>query len=490
MAKPLPRFSAFFFASVCFVCAAALFAAGKLSSGTLWKDFRILCVSPPDREEDLLSLLHEAGLHEYVTESNSAFLPVQTITPFIPFLKEAETLRSQWFYDASGAYRIVYISESSVPWNYAKKLIPLFENSGFSWIIERKGAFVVLPCVLLFFFALFVALFCKPFPVVPVVLVFPYLFALAGNSFSSWLAGFFWICGTAAYSASVFPLYRTITKGQLKILSRKAMPVFLPWFVVAVISAVVSGRGVLFMLAVPLGSAAAVIFAGMLKPDFLSCESPVFALKARKRTHPVFKPDLMLVRGNLPHGLPFSRSEKSFSPALSFFAGFLLASAVMISAALWSYGRQSSVFFSEKGKKNRPDVYIPAPEMYTSRSGFSAEACMEAFAMGSALAGYGMAESESGFLFSLSDFAVFQWNIFAYPWRKISQPFEFPHDGTAIQYLDYRETDSRVLAAEKVTVGMFDSDFIMMLFEECASPLEKMLIKQERFSAVKRRRLP
>ncbi len=485
MAKFPPRFSAFLSAAVCLACAAAPFAAEKPPSGTIWKDFRILCVSPPDREEDLLSLLHAAGLHEYATESNSAFLPSQSMAPFIPFLKEANALRSQWFYDESGAFRVVYINERGAPQRYAEKLAPLLESSGFSWVIERNGGFVLLPCALLFFFSLFVALFCRPFPAVLAALAFPYLFALAGGDFSSWLFSFFWICGAAVYSASVFPPRRTVTKGQLAALSRKAAPVFLPWFAAAVVSALVSGRGIL-MLAVPAGSAAAFIFAKAMMPSFLSGESLAFALKARRRAHPAFKPDLLLVRGKMPFASPVFRLGKSLSPLLVSFAGILLACAVMIPAALWAYGRQGAAFFAEKEKKKSPDaLYIPAPEMYTSSSGFSAAACMEAFGMGSRLA-----EDESGFLFSLSDFTALQWNVFAYPWRKISQPLEFPREGAAIQYLDYKETASGALSGEKATAGRFDSDFIMMIFEKYASPLEKMLIRQGRFSTVKRRQLP
>ena len=476
------KLSAFLLAAACLACALALFAAGRYSAATIWKDYRILCASPPEREADLLSLLHEAGLRNYATQANSPLLPSQTMATFIPFLSEAESTRSRLFFDSSGEYRVVYIEERGAPRDYAKRLKTLLEDGGFSWILEQSAGVYVFPLALLLALAIFALLFCKPFFAVAIALAFPCLFALTGNGLSSWLSAFFWICCAIEYSAAVFPSRRVVPRAHLKSLSIKAIPFFAPWLLAALVFALASGRGVLPALAVPAGSAAAIVLAAALKPSLFEAESLALFIKERRMTHPAFSPELMLAEKSL------AREGRGISPALASFARLLALSAAMIPLAAWLYGRQGAVFFPKRGQKEPAGVYIPAPEMYTSKGGFSAASCEEAFKLGSSLKDDG--EGEGGLLFSLSDFAALQWNVFAYPWRKMSEPFSFPHDGSEVKYKDYVETGFGALKMQEVAAARFDSRFIEMLFEKCSSPLEKMLIRQGGFFAIKRRQMP
>lgn len=483
-----PRwFLAFVSACACLACAFALFFFASFSGSTTWKDYRMLCVSPPEREDELIFLLGEAGLKEYVTEANSPLLPAQSMTPFIPFIKEAESLRSKWFYDSTGEYRIVYIDEREAPRNYAKALGEAFELSGFSWVIEQGGGAAPLPLFLLLAFALFVGLFFKPFPAMPSALVFALLFAFSGMSFLSWASAFLWMCAIAAFFAAAFPKRKTISIRQLLALSRKALCPFIPLAAAAAAFAFASGRGALFLIAVPLGSAAAVAFAEALKPSLLSGESLWLRLKERKRAHPPFRPELMLGKGKGARLFLLSRLKRRPLPSFAFIAGVLLALAALVALSFWGFRRQTGAFFYQKeGEKLSHALYIPAPQMYTSTGGFSAASCVEAFGMGSA---FEEGEEDEAFLFSLSDFAALQWNVFAYPWRKIDEPFEFPREGDIISYADYALDASGALSLKEVSAGTFDTEFIMMVFEECSSPLERMLMRQGRFCAAKRRQL-
>ena len=464
-----------------------IFTAEKAPS-TVWKDYRILCVSPADREADLLSVLHAAGVSGYVTQSNSAFLPCQNLTPVISFLPEAEVERSRWFFDRENTHRIVYIDETRNNVNYEKFLGKLLEAAGFSWFLEKTGVFLPVPVLLLVPFVFSAVCLYPAFPAVLAGSFFPLLFALTRNNFSGWLSAFFYLCATTSFCASVF-LPRVITTvSQRMEFCKKNVFFFLPWFCAALVPYFTSGVRFFSVLLVPAGTVALLFLLNFFSPAVFSFDSPLFSFKNRKRLHPVFR---AVVMKNPAGGMVFF-GKKMPDPKVFLFQLVWAVVLIPVSLFVFSFGgkngdiypdnKKNSEYFTEKNEKNGVyALYIPAPEMYTSGTGFSPDTFEE-----TVLAGFFSGYTDTGFsgentVFSLSDFVALQWNVSAYPWRKLDSPFEIPKPGSLIKSGEVKKGVDGALSFEETTKAEFNSDFIMNVFEHNASPLEKMLIRQKRF---------
>lgn len=472
----------------CVFSVIALVLTAEKTSETLWDGYRILCVSPPDREEDLLSVLHSAGIENYVTQSNSAFVPCQNLTPVISFLPEAERQRSRWFFNPEYSHRIIYIEESGLRSNYGKILGKFLDTSGFSWILEENNVFLWTPVVLLLLVVASAVCFFPAFPAVLAASVFPLLFALTRNSFSGWLSAFFCLCGITSFFASVFPRRVVTTFSQRMDLCRKNSVYFLPWFAAAFFPLFNHGAGLFFVLLVPAGSAALLYLLNIFFPSVFSADSPLFMLRNRKRLHPVFKAEVMK---SPVTGLVFSGKKL---PDAGVFLFQLAWAVVLIPAAVFLFSvdgktehsgvqnEKKTEYFNEKNEKNA--VYalcIPAPERYTAGTGFSSDTFKE-----TVLSGFFSGFEDSGgnrgsAVFSLSDFVALQWNISAYPWRKLNSPFEIPEPGDTVTVPRVIKNGEGEFLFENEIKAEFNSDFIMNIFEHNASPLEKMLIRQKRF---------
>lgn len=469
--------------------AAILFAGGEKTDAPVWQDYRVLCVSPQDREADLLRVLHAAGITGYVTESNAVLSPVQTMTPEMPFFSAAERLRSRWFTDAGGTYRIVYVHEKTAPGHYAGILGPLLTAAGFSWVMENSGSFVLLPVVLLASVLAVLPWLFRPFPLVAAAAVFPFLFSLTRNLPAAWFAGFFWLCGLSVLSAALFPPRRIFSPKDVPPVLVKYARFFLPWFAASVACAFLSGHGIPFVTLVPAGSAALVVLVILLAPGVFSAETLAFTLKNRKRIHPVFRYRMMGDRR--PAGKKIPDLRLFFVQAA---CTLVLTVPVILSFSGAGTGgsrtemQGKSRFFFEKPEKNPSDaLYIPAPERYTLADGFSPDAYVRSTAAGPVFSGGSLAE---GFLFSLADFVTLQWNVAAYPWRKLPGVFTVPREGDVILRRIFRRDGSGILVAEEKIVEKFDADFIMRVMEEYTSPLEKMLLRQGKYVHAVRRELP
>lgn len=461
-----------------------LVLATETPSSTLWDGYRVLCVSPADRENDVISILESAGIHEYVTQGNSKIIPSQSLCPVVSFLPEVEESRAKWFFDSRRTHRLVYIDENSAGAQYERSVCGLLDAAGFSWVLERNTVFVFAPVALLALFVAFAVCVCAAFPAVLCASVFPLLFAVSKNDFAGWLSAFFFLCGVTVFFEAVFPARVNTSVSQKKAMAKKNAVFFMPWFLASFCAAFSPGVRFLLVFLVPAGSAAFLFLLWKRFPAFFYTDSLFFLFKTRKRLHPVFRMEVMEIGGAAIPGA-WGRTRAPGAPLFQLAWGAILipASLFLFNVGGVSWGSDSPGggpvdFFTEKPEKNGVyALYIPAPEMYTAGKGFSLDTYEQSISESCFFLGEGGGDS----LFSLSDFLILQWNIAAYPWRRLGAAFEIPEAGSTIQSREFTEIRAGVLAPESKRKAEFNSDFIMDILENNASPLEKMLARQKRF---------
>ena len=92
---------------------AGLFFFPLHSGKTVWKDYRILVVSPANSEAEVLSRLEKAGISDFASQSNTLLRNSTPETPVQPGIAEINRKRARLFSDPEPDLRFVFLKNAS-----------------------------------------------------------------------------------------------------------------------------------------------------------------------------------------------------------------------------------------------------------------------------------------------------------------------------------------------------------------------------------------
>ena len=431
---------------LCMVNALALAMFPVASSVTAWKGYRVLSVSPSDREREMLDILAKRGIRDYVTESNSPVKNTNDLAPVQPFISVYIAERNRWFRDQESDIRFVYLDDTSFS---DGRLLQALSDGGFSGRLEEGDGMLFFPLLIL------VALCAVGIAMVRnramlVVAALPFLaYSLSGNR----VHGFF---SAVIALSSVILLADILDPGRFLLSGRQ-------------IAARISGNP---LVLVPVAGALAVSFADSLHLGllFLSClvlsvscaflyrelRSVVTGRLSRHRLHPKFKP--------LPMN-PGTMYRKRFINKRLLIT---VASFAVLSLAT------GGVLFTVRVRKPASDsrvLSIPAPSGYTGVSGFPLEGYRELMSM-----------KDGKELPDLGDYVAFKWKMTVFPWLSIHGEPASPVPGDVVEIQDFIAAENGVITPTARRIGKFDEAFVRDALHTDTTPLERMLLRQGRFA--------
>lgn len=439
--------AAVFCAGIFALCSFPLYTIHKI-----WKDYRVLVVSLSESETDIVSRLKSKGIVDIVTAMNSMLLNTNQEAPIEPFLPTINAERTGWFINTEHNCRYLFLRDQPF---LTAKTAESFSGTDFFWVLEKTGGMNPLPPLFVIIVFLAGLFFVKN-----------RLFQIAGGCSFILLAiscnrpsGFF---------AAILFLYTGILladhfERQCGTLTGKQL-----------ISRLLADRVILILLLAALVAG----FSGGFQAGFLSIAALavslsgvslfgalrrfVVILRNKQRLHPIFIP-VHIRQSDLPASL-----KKKTILGISTLVPVLLISGTL---ALNTGNRQMETQFGK-------DLYIPAPSGYTDHSGFTIESYTDWVTMKSAAG-----------LPDLGDFVSVQWHIQTFPWRRLQTPTEKPDRDSTAEYPDYVIDEKGIISEKNRIMAKFDTDFIRKTLSSDSTPLEKMLLRQNRFVTVNLMRL-
>lgn len=428
---------------VCIAGISVLFLFPVQHSSTLWAGYRILAV-PLDRDEkNILSALDHAGIHDYVSESNSRLVPKDSEAPIIPFLDTLNVRRSLWFVNEKQNTRYIFLPDSGF---LDSRLHAAFSGANIEWNIEKSGGFSPLP-VILVAIMLATGLITVKNRWLQFICGFPFIILAASyNQIPGFIASIFAVVFVILASGHLYPSGMEITVRQSLSRAKRQPLVFIP-AVIALSGGICGGFHGFFLFIAASGVAVTLLISGM------KIRTSLIRYRNRRRLHPVFIP-LVIDTGN--------RTEKFYGMAIR------LSAAAVISTFI-------GVFFFAAGTRVREngmprELYIPVPTGYTSRTGFGMESYTALIAM-----------KKGTELPDLTDYVAADWNMRTFPWRKIREPLNPPVAGDTMAYTRYSMDESGRISGKTEILDTFDTGFIRKALSADITPLEKMLLRQNRF---------
>lgn len=418
------------------------------TTDTCWKEYRILAVSPPDHEQELVTRLSTAGIGHIVTESNSMLPRGNPLSPVQPFIDEANRLRSRWFYNPESGLRFFFVPDTP---HLERVIESAFASQPVSWYLEGTASFFLLllvPPLLLIAAGLFVQKnrLAGVLGSVPAVILAGTWNTMAGMTGASLI-----VCTVIALSDVLHEGSFELT-GPQRVERVKRNPFLFSPVLVALVIALFNGGhsfALFFMAILATGSVFLLVYLVPAVPVF----SEYLGLLHRRRFRcvPIH-----------PHTL--YRSGHVNRSMIVILAGVLILSGAP-SAILSSTGSGKSSFSGEEC------LYLPIPAGYTDQVGFTPET-FESFLR---------IRSDSE-LPDLADFLAVQWKMTIFPWTDYRNRLYPPAVGEQMVVYDYLfdEQQGRLLPMARV-VAEFDREFIKKTLAGNTTPLEKMLLEQGRF---------
>lgn len=418
------------------------------STDTAWKEYRILAVSPPEHEMEIVGMLRSAGIGSIVTESNSMLPRRNPLSPIQPFIDEANRMRSSWFSNPENGLRFFFLPDEP---HLEKKMESALAALPASWYLEGTAAFflfLLVPPLLLLITGYFIQ---KNRLEVILGAVPAMLLAFSWNNPAGMASASLMICTVVAVSDVIHAGHFEITGRQRLIRMQRNPFLFIP-LLVALIIALSCGTRAFLLFSMALAATVSLYVLRYLVPDL-----PFFSAYRNTSSRYRFRAVPM-------HPQTVYRNHYCNKTMLVTLFSILLVSGG-ITAAIFSTGTGKSAFPAEE------QLFLPAPSRYTDQAGFTPET-FEAF----------LQVREDPSLPDLADFLAVQWKITIFPWTDYRNRLYPPAVGEQMVVYDYLfdEQQGRLMPMPRV-VAEFDRDFIRNTLAQKATPLEKMLLKQGRF---------
>jgi hypothetical protein len=412
-------------------------------SSTLWTGYRILAV-PIDRDEkNILSALDHAGIHDYVSESNSRLVPKDSEAPIIPFLDTLNVRRSLWFVNEKQKTRYFFLPDSGF---LDSRLHTAFSGTEIEWKIEKSDGFSPLP-VILVAIMLGIGLITVKNRWIQFVCGFPFIILAASyNQMPGFIASIFAVVFVILASGLLYPAGTEMTVRQSLNRAKRQPLVFIPAGI-ALSGGICGGFHGFFLFIAASAVAVALLISGM------KIWKSLIRYRNRRRIHPVFIP-LVIDAGN--------RADYFYGMAIR------LSAAAVICTCVGVFFFTAGTSVKENGMPR--ELYIPVPTGYTSRTGFGMEGYTALIAM-----------KKGTELPDLTDYVAADWNMRTFPWRKIREPLNQPVAGDTMAYTRYSMDDSGRISGKTEILDTFDAGFIRKALSADITPLEKMLLRQNRF---------
>lgn len=436
------------------VCASllALFLFPVHSGKTCWTGYRVLVVTPANKEAEVVSRLDKAGITDYASEANSQLANSSPEAPIQPYLSRLNDERSRWFTDDEHNTRFVYLKNLPFLDNRIEKA---FTGSDLAYYLEKNSGMLFAQSLALILL-LCVGLFTRSnrayqfFCAIPSFMLSVYYCQIPG-----FLASVALLWGTLELAGSVDTQRLLLNSRQLlNILIRKRM--YALFFLVALVFGALRGfHGFFLVFLAILASAALPIPVSKLVEIYRKSRN-------RKRLHPRFEP-LAISGGSV---LPVNVTNLKYALPL----------AALLTAGI---GIPLLVMRSPSHKTDESRVlYIPAPSRYTRHAGFGVDGYSELTALRSKQA-----------LPDLGDFVAARWIIRTAPWRRIQDPVLAPEAESTAEYVSYQMDEAGIITGKKRIMDTFNTGFIKKSLVVDSTRLEKMLLKQKRFVTVELTRL-
>ncbi|HNY21309.1 MAG TPA: hypothetical protein PKO22_04070 [Treponemataceae bacterium] len=430
----------------------ALFAFPSHGGATVWKGYRVLSVPKSVPEAAVSGRLDSAGIHKYVTESNSLLVPNSPEAPILPFLAEANARRSRWFSSEDSDSRLLYLEDLSA---LDMRAVKAFREADFSWNLETGGGSNPIAPLCTVFFALTVvilskkkaqnALICLPF----------ILFSLNCDRISGIICAIVAISSAVSLARFLIPDFMIFTPHQIAHRFR-ANPLLFLFPIVPLLVGLIGGPTQTIMLAVTgFISVALLILTQYIPENYRN-------ILRKKRLHPAFRP------------VAITGSAGQVKIDIRFLLRLTIPAAIALTAGI-TLTVMAAPSTNEKYSK---ELYLPVPSGYTHARGFGVEGFTE-------LEGN---KNPDG-IPDLADFVGIAWNMRAYPWKKIREPLVTPKQGDTLERVRYSADDSGVITAASETFATFNDEFIRKALNDDGTPLERMLMRQGRFVSVDLKRL-
>lgn len=417
-----------------------------------WNGYRILITDLAVPEEDILLRLSSVNITDIVTESNAYIENRSVEAPIQPFLAKINVKRAVWFINPIQKYRFLYIKE--IPF-LNTKISEAFRNVQFFWDYEKPDKISVLPSLLSFLLlcsGVFIVSGNRAFLLSGLPLVF---LPFSCNQPSGFAASVLALFSLILYVDIIGEKGRHLTVKQIVTRIKYQKYAWVP-FVSALLAAFSGG----FHSAMLFISSLCALFS--LFFFTYKVNSTIKKLQIKRRLHPVFESYVM-------HPETIKRS----------FSRHLILALSSITVIFFIGG---IVFFSVRisGKSSFPqDLYIPAPSEYTAHSGLDLEGYMELRLL-----------KDEKCLPDLTDFLASQWLLYSFPYRRIQELGKEPTKDSVTEYYDYDIDATGYISSKKKIMYEFDNNFIKKRLALDSTPLEKMLIRQNRFVTVIQRKGP
>lgn len=417
------------------------------TSTSVWKGYRVLVVSLSVNENDITSRLQKQGITEFITESNTLLKNQITEAPIQPILSKINESRSAWFINVTQKNRYIYLKD--IPF-LDSRIQAAFSGTDYVWNLESGGGGVTfIPSLLCFLFVI-IGLFVSKNYLYQLFCSLPFVFlAVSCNTILGCIISLFSIYSLILLLELLSSNGKVISKKQILQRVYRQKRVFIP-ICISFVSAIIGGwQSVLLFLAA--------LTASLISTYFISSVSQkIEIIQSKNRIHPVFRPQLM------HQSIPEIHLKRS---------SILIVSSVSLILVIIGV-----LFFSLRTQpfnNSDNDLYIPAPARYTVRTGFDIEGYTELLAL-----------KDSSGLPDLSDFLAAQWQIYTFPYQRVQNQLQKPKNGSIVLYNNYTIDKNGLITPKKQIMNTFNTEFIKKRLFLDSTPLEKMLLKQNKFVTV------
>ncbi len=423
-----------------------------IDSGS-WRGYRVLTVSPPDREGDVLRVLDRLGVDGYASEAVCRLRPENPLTPHQPFIEEANALRARWFTD--GGIRYFYLPSGQTR---ERPLIKVLHELGFTVTLEsgERSIQPIIPTIALIMIIAFVL--CGRS--ISFISSLPYaIIAYSINTPLGAIASIFGALSVLWYLDLMqgFPDRLTPRQSALRL---RRNPFYLAPIIASFLCVAPSGAHALMLGLCALASSIAAFLLIHLFSDQRG------SLPFRTRLHPRFAfvpiSAHSLYRANA--------ANRSFTAKSGGIASIAMLAAITLHSLSPSQPQQSA-----------RELSIPSPARYTGPVGFSLESYRQYVESRSV-------EEPSARLFDLADFIDLRWREDSFPWVSIHASARDPLPGQVITDTRFEVDQTGAVRGRDRVVATFDDDYIRGVLRARTTPLERMLEKQGRFVSCTRKR--
>jgi hypothetical protein len=418
---------------------------------SVWKGYRVLAVPLEHNEAEVLALLDTAGIHELVTESNSIIQNDSEMAPAQPFLTEKNAQLTNWFIDAEQNVRFLYLKDRTL---LEERTARALMSVTFPWYFEDADRSRSLPLVIAVFYVIALFIFSsQKLTFLPVSLA-QLLFIFRCSVLSAYTSAILLIFGAYLLSELLEPS-RSGLSSRYRLVRLKQNPLYLVPIILALLVSAIPRSGTIFLFLTT------VALSMSLYAVMLSISHYIVGYRARKRLHPAFKPELMH-----PDSLIRVRSARKH-------LYLSITVPILFATGLVSFGNVFPSRDADTASGPSQVLYIPSPSGYTRDSGFDTDGYSEL-----------LEKREQGSLPDLAWFLSVRWNLATAPWRRAEDVIIEAKPGTVVTVVESTSDSFGKIISKEKTMGTFDTSFIRKAISGPITPLEKMLIEQDKFVMV------